>query len=87
MKKFVALSAFVFFLPFLAMTQSTKRTIKPADLFKLDGVGDSQVSPDGKWVAYSVTTIDSKKDSRGSDAWMIMWDTRLNDTVVQVIRC
>jgi hypothetical protein len=51
MKKFAALSAFAFFLPFLAATQSTKRTMKPADIFKLPGAGDPQVSPDRQWVS------------------------------------
>jgi dipeptidyl aminopeptidase/acylaminoacyl peptidase len=78
MKKIAALSAFVILLPFLAATQGTKRTMKPADLFKLGGVGDPQVSPDGLWVAYTVTTIDSIKDSRSSDVWMVSWDGKTN---------
>ncbi len=78
MKKFAALSAIVLFLPFLASAQGTKRTLKPADIFKLAGVGDPQVSLDGQWVAYTVTTIDSIKDSRSSDVWMVSWDGKNN---------
>jgi len=37
-------------------------------------LGDPQVSPDGKWISYTMTTIDSLKDSRNSDVWMISWD-------------
>ena len=50
------------------------RPIRPADLYRLPAVSDPQPSPDGKWVSYTVTTIDSLKDSRNSDVWMISWD-------------
>jgi Tol biopolymer transport system component len=32
------------------------------------------VAPDGKWVSYTMTTIDSLKDSRNSDIWMVSMD-------------
>ncbi|HVS98295.1 MAG TPA: hypothetical protein VHE54_17485, partial [Puia sp.] len=51
-----------------------KRPLRPADLYRLPSIGDPQVSPDGKWVSYTLTTIDSLKDSRNSDVWMISWD-------------
>ncbi len=44
------------------------------DLAKQRGVSDPQVSPDGKWIAYTVSTIDAEKDRRDSDVWMISWD-------------
>ena len=37
-------------------------------------VGDPQVSPDGKWVAYTVGTVDAEKDKRDTDIWMVSWD-------------
>ena len=37
-------------------------------------VGDPQVSPDGKWIAYTVSTIDAGRDSRDTDLWMASWD-------------
>jgi dipeptidyl aminopeptidase/acylaminoacyl peptidase len=52
--------------------------MKPADLYKLAALSDPQVSPDGQWVAYTVSTIDSTKDSRSSDIWMISWDGKTN---------
>jgi dipeptidyl aminopeptidase/acylaminoacyl peptidase len=51
-----------------------KRPIRPADIYRLPVLGDPQVSPDGKWVSYTMTTIDSIKDSRNSDIWMVSWD-------------
>jgi dipeptidyl aminopeptidase/acylaminoacyl peptidase len=55
-------------------TPPSKRPLRPSDLYRLPSVSDPQVSPDGKWVSYTVTTIDSIKDSRNSDVWMISWD-------------
>src|ERR1700678_1361709 len=51
-----------------------KRPLRPADIYRLPVLGDPQVSPDGKWVSYTMTTIDSLKDGRNSDVWMISWD-------------
>jgi dipeptidyl aminopeptidase/acylaminoacyl peptidase len=53
---------------------AAKRPIRPADLYRLPGISDPQPSPDGKWVSYTLTTIDSLKDSRNADIWMISWD-------------
>ena len=53
---------------------TTKRPLRPSDIYRLPSLGDPQPSPDGKWVSYTVTTIDSLKDSRNSDVWMISWD-------------
>jgi Tol biopolymer transport system component len=44
------------------------------DLFRLQDVGDPQVSPDGKWVAYTVSTIDTTADKRLTDIWMVNWE-------------
>ncbi len=54
--------------------QITKRAITLDDLAKIKTVGDPQVSPDGKWVAYTVATIDAEKDKRDTDLWMVSWD-------------
>jgi dipeptidyl aminopeptidase/acylaminoacyl peptidase len=37
-------------------------------------VGDPRVSPDGKWVAYVVTTVDRDADKRRSSIWMVNWE-------------
>src|SRR5262245_60078969 len=62
----------------VGMTLSTqspaKRPIRPADIYRLPSVSDPQVSPDGKWVSYTMSTIDSLKDSRNADIWMVSWD-------------
>ena len=52
----------------------TKRPIRPGDIYRLPAITDPQPSPDGKWISYTLSTIDSIKDSRNSDIWMISWD-------------
>ncbi len=54
--------------------QTAKRAITLDDHSRIIGVGDPQRSPDGLWVAYTVTTIDADKDRRNTDIWMIKWD-------------
>lgn len=43
-------------------------------LFRLQDVSDPEVSPDGKWVAYTLSTIDTTADKRLTDIWMVNWD-------------
>ena len=50
------------------------RVLAPADLFRVREVSDPQVSPDGGWVAYTVTTADTSEDKRVSAVWMTSWD-------------
>ena len=57
-----------------SLASTVKRRMRPADIYRLPGLGDPQISPDGKWVAYTVSTIDSVKDRRSSAIWMISWD-------------
>jgi dipeptidyl aminopeptidase/acylaminoacyl peptidase len=52
----------------------TRRPLTLDDHSKIVAVGDPQRSPDGQWVAYTVTTIDAEKDRRNTDVWMVKWD-------------
>ena len=54
--------------------QTARRAITLDDHSRVIGVGDPQRSPDGVWVAYTVTTIDAEKDRRNTDVWMVKWD-------------
>ena len=51
-----------------------KRPLIPSDVYLLKNVADPHISPDGKWVAYTVSTVDTAKDNRSSDIWMVSWD-------------
>ena len=52
----------------------TKRPLKPSDVYRLQSLGDPQISPDGNWVAYTLSSVDSVKNKRNSDIWMVSWD-------------
>ncbi|MDZ7261759.1 MAG: S9 family peptidase [candidate division KSB1 bacterium] len=41
------------------------------DLFALGRVSDPQISPDGKWVAYSVTYYSMETNKSNSDIWLV----------------
>ena len=59
-------------LPLVAGAQG--RSLQPSDIYRLRDVGDPRISPDGAWIAYTVTTTDSAKDKSDSDVWMVSWD-------------
>jgi Tol biopolymer transport system component len=46
------------------------RPLKVDDLFALKDVADPRLSPDGKWVAYTVTSLDAKADQADTDIYM-----------------
>jgi dipeptidyl aminopeptidase/acylaminoacyl peptidase len=50
--------------------QTARRPMKLDDLTRFRSVGDPQISPDGKWVAYVVGTTDAKEDKSNSHIWM-----------------
>lgn len=47
------------------------RPMKVTDLFRFKRVSDPQVSPDGKWVVYSVTDVDLEKNSTSAKLWIV----------------
>jgi dipeptidyl aminopeptidase/acylaminoacyl peptidase len=63
---------------FVNVTGQIKRPIVPADVYRLQEITDPQVSPDGNWVAYTLSSVDSAKDKRNEDIWMISWDGKQN---------
>ena len=56
------------------VAQATRRPLKLDDLNRFRNIGDPQVSPDGNWVAYVVSTIDAKEDRTNSHIWMVKMD-------------
>ena len=54
--------------------QPARRPVTLDDFNRIVSLGDPQRSPDGAWVAYTVTTIDPVKDRRNTDLWMATWD-------------
>jgi dipeptidyl aminopeptidase/acylaminoacyl peptidase len=61
-----------------AVSTSAKRPIRIGDLYHLKNVNDPQLSPDGAWVAYTVSSVDSAADKTDTDVWMVSWDGTQN---------
>jgi dipeptidyl aminopeptidase/acylaminoacyl peptidase len=55
-----------------------RRLLTAADINAVREVDSPQVSPDGKWVLYTVRTADLAKDKRIVHVWMASWDGREN---------
>jgi dipeptidyl aminopeptidase/acylaminoacyl peptidase len=55
-------------------SHATPHPITLEDLDLLKDVDDPRVSPDGKWVAYTVDAADKESDSGIADLWMVSWD-------------
>lgn len=68
------LSIIAFTVSFYALAQEVKTRLKPADISRIPTVSDPQLSPDGKWVAYTVSEVDTAKDKRVAHLWMQSWD-------------
>jgi dipeptidyl aminopeptidase/acylaminoacyl peptidase len=49
----------------------TPRGMAPEDLFRIRYVGDAQISPDGRWVAFVLTTLSEDKDEYLSNIWLV----------------
>ncbi len=65
----------LFLAPAILTAQAApKRRLEMADLYRMKEVGGPLVSPDGQWVAYTMSTADSVKDKRNSDVHMVSWD-------------
>jgi dipeptidyl aminopeptidase/acylaminoacyl peptidase len=54
-----------------ATTPPAKHNLTVDDYFRIKGVGDPQVSPDGKWVAYTIETASLKDDKNHKQVWMV----------------
>ncbi len=75
MKRFFLRSGFATALlgcAFLASAQeAAKHAITFDDLIKLHRVAEPQISPDGKWVAYTVSTPDMEANRGVSNIWVV----------------
>ena len=52
------------------------RGFSPDDFFRVQDVSEPQVSPDGLWVAYVVTSNERDADEARTAIWMASWDGR-----------
>ena len=54
-----------------ALPQAAKRALAIDDFFDLKTIRDPRVSPEGRWIAYTVTTTDLEKDESETRLWMV----------------
>ncbi|MDR3746832.1 MAG: S9 family peptidase [Acidobacteriota bacterium] len=47
-----------------------KRPMTFEDMMKMKRLGETAVSPDGKWLAYSVTTVDLAANTKTAELWL-----------------
>jgi dipeptidyl aminopeptidase/acylaminoacyl peptidase len=62
-----------FFYATSAAAQS-KRHLGPDDFYRMREVGDPQISPDGKWIAYTVTTMNRELDRLETQIDVVDWE-------------
>src|ERR1700733_10817635 len=72
----VLFASFIAALPFCsaqqapaAQTPQPKRPMTFEDLMQMKRLGDTAVSPDGKWLAYLVSAVDLEKNPKTGDLW------------------
>jgi Tol biopolymer transport system component len=51
-----------------------QRPVNSDDLARVKDVSDPQLSPDGAWIAYTVSVPDTAKDQDDTDLWLASWD-------------
>jgi dipeptidyl aminopeptidase/acylaminoacyl peptidase len=76
MLKLTAVAALIISVPLCAALAAegaapAPRPLEVGDYFTIRGVDDPRISPDGRWVAYTVTTSDLEKDELMTRIWMV----------------
>lgn len=71
MKRFIALVALSLSALLATGLAQQKRAMTFEDVLALKNVSDAQVSPDGKWVAYVVTSADMTENASDADLWLV----------------
>ena len=63
-------SVFLLFVAALSGFGQAKRPMTFEDMMQMKRLGETAVSPDGKWLAYSVTTVDLDKNTKSPELWL-----------------
>jgi len=56
---------------FTGIYSQSPKPLQPEYLSKIKKVSDPQVSPDGKWIAYTISVADLEENNSNSDIWLI----------------
>src|SRR5690349_20607380 len=68
----------------LRLAAQERRPLEPSDIFELKTVGDPRLSPDGAWVAYTVSSLDKKEDAVDTDIYMAPTSPAASDAPVKL---
>lgn len=68
-KRFIAGLSFVILM--MSAAQAQRRVPTVDDLLNVKSLGGAQISPDGKWVAFTVTASDFKQDAYVTHLWLV----------------
>lgn len=58
------------FAPFAVLA----RPLTPDDVYRWQYLTEPRISPDGRWIAYTLSAPDRSADSDGSHIWLASWD-------------
>ncbi|HZF17405.1 MAG TPA: S9 family peptidase [Steroidobacteraceae bacterium] len=54
------------------------RPLTPDDVYRWIDVTEPRISPDGNWIAYTLSVPNRATDSDGSEIWLVSWDGKQN---------
>src|SRR5437867_3304677 len=63
--------------------QTARHPLKLDDLARFRNVGDPQISTDGQWLAYTVSTIDAKEDKGSTHIWLASYDGKTDRQITR----
>jgi len=64
-----------------SLTPSAKRPMTFEDMMQMKRLGDTAVSPDGKWLAYAVTTVDLVQNQKETELWLQKIDSPISENM------
>ena len=67
----VGVAAGILAVPATATAAAPARAMELEDLFRLKRLADPQISPDGHWVAYTVTEVEKAENRSRSRIWLV----------------
>ncbi|MGA8042551.1 MAG: S9 family peptidase, partial [Terracidiphilus sp.] len=65
-----SIALFFALLPAAAQPTPTRRPMTFEDMMQMKRLGDTAVSPDGQWLAYSVTTVSLNQNTKTTEWWL-----------------